>query len=73
MPYSGQESRLPPLDKPPQHVARCAIKAEGILVLEYHQAHQLHVDVQLLVILDIRGRAKKKKKQGKNALEQLNL
>lgn len=60
MPDSGQESRLPPLDKPPQHVARCAVQAEGIFVLENHQAHQLHLDVQLLVILEIKAKNKGK-------------
>lgn len=64
VPDSGQESRLPPLDKPPQHVARCAVQAEGIFVLEDHQAHQLHLDVQLLVILEIK--AKNKEKMQKN-------
>lgn len=55
----GQQRCLPPLHKPPQHVAGRSFNAEWIAVLKNHQAHQHHTDVQHLVILDFKKKEAK--------------
>lgn len=51
VPHFRQQGRLPPLHKPPQHVACTSIDAERVSIFENHQAHQHHADIQHLVIL----------------------